>query len=122
MSSANITGSTAGLGRRFAAIAVDWFIADLSVGLIPKISYGERSLATSLLFLVELILLTTLTGSSIGQKLFNLKVVESDTSGAVTVGRIALRSFLIVLVLPAVFTKEGRGYHDIICRTKVVNV
>ncbi len=122
MSSANIPGSTAGLGRRFAAIAVDWFIADLSVGLIPKISYGERSLATSLLFLVELILLTTLTGSSIGQKLFNLKVVESDTSGAVTVGRIALRSFLIVLVLPAVFTKEGRGYHDIICRTKVVNV
>jgi len=122
MSSSRIPGSTAGVGRRFAAIAVDWFIADLSVGLIPKITYGERSLATSLIFLLELILLTSLTGSSIGQKLFNLKVVDFDTDGAVPVGRIALRCLLIVLVLPAVFTKESRGYHEIICRTKVINV
>ncbi len=121
MRSEHIPGSTAGLGRRFAAITVDWFIADLSVGLIPKISNGERSLATSLLFLIELIVLTSLTGSSIGQKLFILNVVDFDTDGAVPVGRVALRSVLISLVLPAVFSKEGRGYHDIICRTKVIN-
>jgi uncharacterized RDD family membrane protein YckC len=121
MSSDRIPGSTAGLGRRFAAITVDWFIADLSVGLIPRITYGERSLATSVLFLLELILLTSLTGSSLGQKLFNLKVVDLESGGAVPLGRVALRSLLIVLVLPAVFTKEGRAYHEIICRTKVIN-
>ena len=121
MSTNSPVGSPATLGRRFAAIAVDWFIADLSVGLIPKVSYAERSIATSLLFFVELALLTTLTGSSIGQKLLNLTVVDFDTRGAVSFGRILLRSFLIVLVLPAVFTKEGRGYHDIICRTQVIN-
>ncbi|MEI6868261.1 MAG: RDD family protein, partial [Actinomycetes bacterium] len=77
-------------------------------------------LLTLLVFLAEVAILTALTQASLGQKLVRLKVVDAETGGFVPPLRILLRTILIVLVLPVLFTKEGRGYHDVLAQTIVV--
>ncbi len=65
-------------------------------------------------------LLTFLQGGSFGQRLFKLKVIDSQTGSAPTPARIALRTLMVLLVIPALFTHDGRRVHDIISRTIVV--
>ena len=64
------------------------------------------------IFFVEVGVLTSLGGASAGQRIMRIKVVDATTRGPVPVGRAFFRTFLICLVVPALFTKEGRGYHD----------
>ena len=109
----------AGMGIRFAAITVDWIAVSLIVtGLTWKnyVYQGERTL----LFFAEVVLLTSLMAASAGQRLFRLRVVDSATGGVVPPLRILLRTSLIVLVIPALFRKDGMAYHDAICKTQVV--
>ena len=115
-------------GPRFIAIFLDWtaanFIASFVAQLLHIHSHSKGSgvfqLLTLLVFLAEVAILTALTQSSMGQKLVRLKVVDAETGGFVPPMRILLRTVLIVLVLPVVFTKEGRGYHDVLAKTIVV--
>jgi hypothetical protein len=51
-----------------------------------------------------------------------MRVVDFTTYGIVPPLKILLRTFLICLVLPAVFTREGRGLHDWITNSVVVKV
>ena len=71
-------------------------------------------------FFLEVGILTALTGSSAGQRIVRLRVVDVNTGGRVPAGRAFFRTFLICLVIPAVFTKEGRGFHDWFTNCQVV--
>lgn len=105
----------AGLGRRLGAIAIDWALSILvSLLLFPQARYGSSasSLATLVVFAVEVTVLTWLTGASFGQRLLRLSVVRVD-GGRLGLGRAALRTLLICLVVPAiVYDNAGRGLHD----------
>ena len=72
------------------------------------------------IFFLEVGLLTALTGSSAGQRVLRIRVVDETTGGAIGVSRALRRTLFICLVFPAIFTKEGRGYHDWFCHTVVV--
>ena len=72
------------------------------------------------IFFVEVGVLTSLGGASAGQRIMRIKVVDATTRGQVPVGRAFFRTFLICLVVPALFTKEGRGYHDWFTNSVVV--
>ncbi len=109
----------AGLGRRLAAIFIDWLVALLTTSLFGRLTQFEAQLIPLLIFFVEVSVLTALTGASLGQRLCGLQV-ESVSASPLTPGRAILRTFLICLVLPAVFMKEGRGYHDHFAQTHVV--
>ncbi|MBI1349843.1 MAG: RDD family protein [Actinomycetales bacterium] len=108
-------GEIAGFGRRIIAIVIDW-VAAIGVSLLVfrDVAYGslESSAAILALFALEVIVLTWLIGASFGQRLLGLAVVRTDGS-RLSLGRVALRTLLLCLVIPAVVVDSfGRGLHD----------
>ena len=115
----SIPGSPVGFGSRFAAITVDWFACSMIVNGLTGRNYGYEG-ERLLLFFAEVVLLTALMGSSAGQRVFRLKVIDSETGLALSPLRILIRTLLIILVLPALFRRDGIAYHDYICKSVVV--
>ncbi len=113
-------GEPAGLGRRFAAVAVDWLMCLLVMSFIPLHSRAAQNFIPLLFFFAEVSILTALQQASAGQKVLNLKVVDFTTGGLVSPLRIGIRTLLICLVLPAIFTKDGRGFHDHFANSVVI--
>jgi uncharacterized RDD family membrane protein YckC len=112
-------GQPAGMGTRLAAITVDWFAASLIINGLTGRNYGYEG-ERLLVFFTEVTLLTALMGSSAGQRIFRLRVVDSTTGGALPPLRVLLRTTLIILLLPVLFRKDGVAYHDYICKSVVV--
>ena len=111
----NLPGEVGGLGRRVAALLVDWLVSTgvalLLVGASGYLS-NQTSLATLLVFAVEVTVFTWLLGGSFGQRILRLRVVRTG-GGGLSLGRAALRTLLICLVIPAVVMDSyGRGLHD----------
>lgn len=110
----------AGLGRRYLALMVDSSLSWLIASWIEPHNSGKRlALQLGILF-IEKSLLTLLQGASFGQKLLSIKVIDVKTGVTPTPARIALRTLLVLLVIPAVFTSNGRRLHDILAHTTVV--
>jgi uncharacterized RDD family membrane protein YckC len=106
----------AGLGRRFLAILIDWgmcWLVTILFNLQPRFWMPFT-------FFIEVSVLTALQQASAGQRILKLRVVDFTNSGVVPPLKILLRTFLICLVLPAVFTREGRGLHDWVSNSVVV--
>ena len=115
-------GQAAGLGRRAAAIAIDWLVALLLARLIPGAEYGtgDYALATLTIFAVEIILFTWLTGSSFGLRVVGIAVVKQD-DGRLSLWRIIVRTALICIVIPAlVYDSQKRGLQDLAVGSRVV--
>lgn len=115
--------SRAGFGRRFLAILIDWCLASLtSLLFIPTLTSELLPLVIRhLIFIFQVALLTALTGSSAGQKLFGLRVVSWPDQGYLKPLPAFLRTIMIALVIPAVvYDVEGRGLHDRLARSVVV--
>ncbi|MDP1877677.1 MAG: RDD family protein [Actinomycetota bacterium] len=108
-------GVVSGLGRRLGALCLDWLASlVITVLLFRQVAYGSTasSLATLLVFAAEVIVLTWLIGASFGQRILGLTVVRVDGS-RLPLWRVALRTLLICLVIPAVvYDSDGRGLHD----------
>jgi hypothetical protein len=107
-------------GRRLAAVLLDWFMCLGIAHLIHGNLLGGAQFLPLAIFFVEVSALTALTGSSAGQRILRLRVVDASNAGAIGVGRAIRRTLFICLVFPAVFTKEGRGYHDWFTNSVVV--
>lgn len=109
------------LGRRVAAITLDWLacyaiIAALSGGIGQMTP--DRSPIILALFFGEVAILTALTGASLGQKIFGLRVVRFSDGGAITPLQALIRTFFLVLVVTAVtYDENGRGIHERISKT-----
>jgi len=108
-------GSIARWGRRIGALLLDWFACVLLVRLLfPGLEYGTppSSVATLGVFLVELTLLTWLTGSSFGQRILGIGVLRLDGMPPGLV-RAFLRSLQVcLLVPPLIWDRDMRGLHD----------
>ena len=107
----------AGTGRRFLALLIDWLMCLLISGIV---GFGSRSISTLAIFFIEVSILTTLQQASAGQRILRLRVVDFTNYGIVPAKKILIRTFLICLVLPAVFTRDGRGLHDWVANSVVV--
>ena len=112
------------LGRRLAAITVDWLacysiVAALSGGLGQM--GPNRSLSILALFFLEVSVLTALQGASLGQKILRIKVVRFNDGGAITPLQALIRTFFLVLVVTAVtYDENGRGIHERLSRTALI--
>lgn len=117
--------SYASVGRRLGALAIDWFASlGIAVLVFREYAYGttDSMLATTAVFYVEIVLFTFLLGSSFGQKLLSMRVVNLN-GGRLSLWRIMLRTLLILLVIPAlVMDSDGRGLHDRIVGSRVIRV
>ncbi|WP_199747479.1 RDD family protein, partial [Corallococcus sp. AB049A] len=102
------TGSMAKLGRRVAAVAIDWACA--VVVSIAFFSYD--ALATTLIFAAVQVVFVPTIGGSPGHRILGMRVVRVDGSWT-GLWRPVLRTALLVLVVPAViWDADNRGLHD----------
>ena len=110
-----LPGEVAGLGRRLAAIVIDWFACILlSRVIFGQFAYGspESSFSILLIFIAEVTLFTWLISASFGQRLLGISVVRVD-GGRLAFWRVLVRTLLICIVIPAVvYDSVGRGLHD----------
>lgn len=118
------SGSLAGMGRRAAALMVDWLISYGLAGLGRAAGlYDSAFLATAVLLVWFVLGVASLRlfGFSPGQYALGLQVASIDNRMHVGTGRAALRGLLIALVIPALFTDtDGRGFQDRLTATAVV--
>lgn len=112
------------MGRRFAALLVDWGIGYGLAGLGLATGLMSTSfLATGvlLIWLVLGVVSVRLFGFTPGQYLLGLRVASVNNRVHVGTGRALARGLLIALVIPALFTDgDGRGFHDRLTATAVV--
>ncbi|MEJ0014459.1 MAG: RDD family protein [Actinomycetota bacterium] len=83
----------AAFGRRLVAVVVDWFMCLAIAHLIVRKLTGGAQFIPLGIFFVEVSVLTTLVGASVGQRLLRLRVIDATTGGRVTAGRVILRTF-----------------------------
>ena len=104
------------LGRRFAALMVDWlacyFIVTASTGGVGAMA-PNRSLSVLALFFVEIAILSALQGATLGHRLFGIRITRFADGGAISPVQALIRSALLVTVIFAItFDENGRGIHE----------
>ena len=104
------------LGRRFAALMVDWlacyFIVAASAGGIGAMA-SNRSWMVLALFFAEVTILSALQGATLGHRLFGMKIVRFADGGMISPRQALIRSALLVTVVFAItFDENGRGIHE----------
>ncbi|MCV6971658.1 RDD family protein [Mycobacterium bohemicum] len=117
-------GSLAPMGRRLAALMIDWLIAYGLAALAQRLGlFSERWLSTAVLVIWFAlgVLAVRLFSFTPGQLALGLQVVSVGGRAPAGVGRLAIRGLLLAFVIPALFTDiDGRGLHDRLSATAVV--
>jgi uncharacterized RDD family membrane protein YckC len=116
-------GSLGRFGRRFVAVFVDWTMCQLIAYLAFGVTVGQGSggsWAPLLIFGVENLLLLSTLGSTFGQRLLGLRLVDLSGRPA-NVVQVALRTVLLCLAVPAlIWDRDQRGLHDKAAKTVLV--
>jgi uncharacterized RDD family membrane protein YckC len=112
------------MGRRIAALFVDWLIGyglaalAMSFGLV---SMAALSTAVLIVWFVLGVVSLRLFGFTPGQFALGLTVVPVDGRQHVGLGRALVRGVLIAVVIPPLVTDvDGRGLQDKVTNTAVV--
>ncbi len=112
------SGSVARVGRRLAALGIDWACATV----ISIAFFRYDALATLTVFALVQVVFLPLIGGSPGHRLVGLRL-ERVTGGWAGLWRPILRTALLVVVIPAViWDPDKRGLHDKAAGTVLVRV
>lgn len=120
------SGAVATTGSRVAAFVLDVLAGAILGGLVRALLTDATTIslgfADEAAFAVQVLLLTAFTGQSLGKRVLGLRVIRlADREGAPGFLPAAVRTALLMLVLPAVITdRDGRGLHDRAAGTVVV--
>jgi len=110
-------GSVSGIGRRLVALLIDWLICEVIAFAAFRSQYP-----TLAVFAVEVWLLTSLTGFTIGKRLLGIRVVRIDGKPVGFLWAL-VRTLLLLCVIPAlVYDGDSRGLHDKAANTIVIRV
>ena len=102
-----------GMGRRFAALMLDWLACLAIANSLTSSGTIERQIAPLAIFFLEVWILTSLSGASAGQRILRMKVVRFGDGGRVAPNQVLVRTILLCLVVTAVtFDENGRGLHE----------
>ena len=122
--------SAAPMGRRLVALIVDWVLCYLiassivrhNVFIVTDAHYQDAQLVALLLFVVEVYLLTAISGLTVGKRLLGLRTIRTNGSSP-GFRWAALRTLLLVCVIPACLSdRDLRGLHDRAADTIVVRL
>ena len=112
--------------KRILALIFDWGAAILVVQVIPNgPDYGTQSnsLLTLIVFATEVTLFTWMMGSSFGQRIVGLRVIDFYSDSNPTFVQSVFRTFLIVVLVPPLLADaEGRGLYDRLAKTKIIKI
>ena len=101
--------------RKAQAITIDWIGSLFVAALLLDRSW------TLLIFFLQVVIMTALTGASAGQRLRGIRIIDVNTLQNIAPLGALIRTFLILLVIPAVIqTKQGRGLHDLATKSAAV--
>ena len=124
-----------GFARRLGAFAVDWVLSvlvtflvlpyDLYTGAGPGpstfLGLPESSWATLGVFAFLTVALVSLTGSTVGHRLFSLQVWQVRPGPWPL--QVVVRTLLACLFVPGlVVLEDGRGLHDLAAGTRLVRL
>ena len=108
------------VGRRIAALVIDWVAATVIALLFAPYSSALHSWLTLVIFAVMQMLFIPTTGGSIGHRLTGLRVVPMS-GGWIGLWRPIVRTVLLVLVIPAlIWDADQRGFHDKVAGTVLI--
>ena len=117
-------GSLAPMGRRLAALLIDWLIAYGLALLGVEFGVWSTPMLSTVVLVIWLLLgvaAVRLFGFTPGQLMLGLVVVAVGGRRPVGIGRLVVRGLLVGLVVPPLFTdSDGRGLHDRLTATAVV--
>lgn len=122
--------SAAPMGRRLLALIVDWLLCALiGSSLTGHVLFGAgdrhyfaSQYATFGLFVLEVYLLTAISGLTVGKRLFRIRVISTDGKPP-GFKWAAVRTVLLLFVIPACITdRDLRGLHDRAANTIVVRM
>lgn len=118
------SGSLAPLGRRLAALLIDWLTGYGLALLALQFGVFSQSMLSTVVSAVWLVLgavAVRLFGFTPGQLLLGLQIGAVDGRLPIGIGRALARGLLIFLVVPPLFTDaDGRGLQDRLTNTAVV--
>ena len=104
------------LGRRFAALTLDW----LACYSIVRGFGGEYSYILPL-FIIDYGFFLALQGQSFGHTLLHIKIVDSATKGKPSLKQVLIRTFFLILVVTALtYDENGRGIHERLSGTESI--
>ena len=113
-------GSVGRVGRRLAAIAIDWASAMLIALLFTPYESVAYTWVVPLVFAVLQIVFIPTIGGSIGHRLLGMHLVPL-AGGWIGLWRPVVRTLLLMIVLPAVvWDSDQRGFHDKIANTVLI--
>lgn len=115
-------------------MGIDWtlslvissaFFADAALvadaGPAARVFLVGHSMATLGIWALQHFILVATAGTTIGHRVVGLKVNREDGGSPIGILSGAIRTVLLALVVPALFTDEsGRGYHDRAARSWLV--
>lgn len=111
---------TAGFGRRFGGLLIDWalctlvaslFVADLRANPWPQLG----------VFVLVHAFFVGLFGQTPGMWAARIRCLSITDGGAIGIPRAIVRAILLALVIPAVISDgDGRGLHDRAARSIMV--
>jgi uncharacterized RDD family membrane protein YckC len=116
-------GSLAPVGRRVAALLVDWLVCNVVAIGFMHYRLGEGGLGSFkplVVFVLMNLLLVGTLGSTMGHRLLGLRVVRLGGGSAGPLPAV-IRTVLLALVIPAViWDRDSRGFHDKLAGTVLV--
>lgn len=111
------SGSVAGMGRRLAALFIDWLLC-----MVIALGALHSQPWTLAIFAVETYLLTAFTGFTIGKRVLGMRVARLD-GRPVGLGWALVRTLLLLAVVPPLITDHDvRGLHDRAANTIVIRL
>lgn len=117
-------GSLARMGRRLAALMLDWLIAYGLAALAMAFGLVKATMLSTAVLVIWFVLgavAVRLFSFTPGQFACRLLVTSVDQRVHVGIGRAVVRGLLIAFVVPALFVdSDGRGIQDRITATAIV--
>ena len=111
-------GSLAKMPRRIAAIFIDWGCASL----LSYAFFRYENIATLAIFTATQYLFVLFFNASLGHLICRLRLVRLERPAPVGAWKSLIRVLLLVLVIPvAVWDADGRGLHDKLAGTALIN-
>jgi uncharacterized RDD family membrane protein YckC len=126
----NGPSSVAPMGRRLIALLVDWVLCYLiassivrhNVFTVTDAHYQDAQWLALLLFVIEVYLLTAISGLTVGKRLLGLRTIRTN-GGPPGFRWAALRTLLLLCVIPPCLSdRDLRGLHDRAADTIVVRL
>jgi len=114
-------GAISGMGRRVGALFIDWFLSAFVAAALIRPPYWEVQYWTLAIFALQDVVLTALTGVTVGKRLLRIRVARLD--GRMVGGWAVVRTVLLLCVIPPlVVDRDLRGLHDRASDTAVVRI